>query len=76
MSDDTGIASHGAPGERVLVPSAYRFSSVQSRVPTGVGEPMPPLLSCEQWPLNAAAATPIRGCFRAPVLVQGSTEQG
>lgn len=35
MSDDSGIASHGARGERVLGPSAYRFGSVQSRVPTG-----------------------------------------
>lgn len=58
MSDDSGIASHGARGESVRGPSAYRFGSVQSRVPTGAGELMPPLLSCEQWPGNAAAATP------------------
>lgn len=70
MSDDCGIASHGARGERVrgYVHSTYRFGSVQSRVPTGAGELMPPLLSCEQWAGNAAAATPIRGCFRAPIL--------
>ena len=76
MSDDSGIASHGARGERVLGPSANRFGSVQSRVPTGAGELMPPLLSCEQWPGNAAAAAPIRGCFGAPVLAQVRTEQG
>lgn len=70
MSDDCGIASHGARGESVLGRSAYRFGGVQSRVPTGAGELMPPLLSCEQWPGNAAAATPIRGCFRAPALAR------
>ena len=38
----------------------------------GLGNLCRRFCSCEQWPGNAAAATPIRGCFRAPVLAQNS----